>query len=74
MYPNALMAITAKISTGTKTKRVILGLILINRINEIIAVSVPPNNCTKPVPIRFLTPSTSLIIRDTKAPDLLLSK
>ena len=35
---------------------------------------VPPTNCTNPVPIKFLTPSTSVMILDTKAPDLVLSK
>ena len=35
---------------------------------------IPPTNCTKPVPIKFLTPSTSLMILETKAPDFVLSK
>ena len=60
--------------TGTKTYKVIIGLILINKINDTTEVKVPPINCTKPVPMRFLTPSTSVIMRDTNAPDLELSK
>ena len=66
MYP--------KMESGTNTKSVIQGFNLIKIISEIIAVNDPPTNCTKPVPIKFLTPSTSLIILDTKAPDFVLSK
>ena len=41
---------------------------------EIIAVKLPPINWTSPVPTRLRTPSTSVMILETKAPDLLLSK
>ena len=34
----------------------------------------PPISWTNPVPTKFLTPSTSVIILETSAPDLLLSK
>ena len=47
---------------------------MIKIIKEIIAVIVPPTNCTNPVPIKLRTPSTSLIIRETSAPDFVLSK
>ena len=68
------MATKPKIATGTRTKAVIIGLIFINKNKEINAVRVPPISCTRPVPTIFLTPSTSLIIRETNSPDLLLSK
>ena len=74
IYPNAFKAIRAKIITGTKTNKVICALISINIIKEIMAVIVPPMSCTNPVPTKFLTPSTSVITLETKAPDLLLSK
>ena len=35
---------------------------------------IPPTSWINPVPTRFLTPSTSVIILETSAPDLLLSK
>ena len=38
------------------------------------AVTLPPINCTNPVPTKFLTPSTSVMTLETNAPDLLLSK
>ena len=70
----ALSATIPKIVKGTKTKSVIHGLSFIKIINDTMAVKEPPTNCTKPVPIKFLTPSTSVIILDTNAPDFVLSK
>ena len=64
----------AKIITGTITKKVIVAFILIKITKEIIAVRLPPINCTRPVPTKFLTPSTSVITRETRAPDFSLSK
>ena len=74
MYLNAFSATKPKIATGRKTNKVIHGFILMSSTTDIIAVIVPPTSCTSPVPIRLRTPSTSLIILDTSAPDLLLSK
>ena len=74
MYLKAFRATTPKIATGRKTKRVIHALILMSNTTDIIAVILPPTSCTSPVPMRLRTPSTSLIILETKAPDLLLSK
>ena len=74
IYPKAFKAIPAKIRTGTRTNNVICALIRIKMISEIIAVMLPPINWTKPVPTKFLTPSTSVITLETRAPDLLLSK
>ena len=74
MYPNALSAIRANMRTGTRTNKVICALIRIKITSEMMAVILPPINCTKPVPTKFRTPSTSVITLETKAPDLLLSK
>ena len=65
----ALSAIKANKPTGTKTKTVIVALMRSKSTREMIAVKVPPTNCTKPVPTRLRTPSTSVIILETKAPD-----
>ncbi len=70
----AFRAMMAKIAKGMSVNKVIDTLICSNKIRETTAVMVPPTNCTRPVPIKFLTPSTSVIIRETKAPDLVLSK
>ena len=35
-----------------------------------IAVRIPPTKSTRPVPTRLRTPSTSLMMRETRAPDL----
>ena len=70
----AFRAMMAKMAKGMRVNKVIDTLICSNKIRETTAVMVPPTNCTRPVPIKFLTPSTSVIILDTKAPDLVLSK
>ena len=74
MYLKALSAIYPNIESGTNTKSVIHAFSFIKIIKDTMAVKEPPTNCTNPVPIRFLTPSTSLMIRDTNAPDFVLSK
>ena len=74
IYLNAFKATTPNTATGTNTKKVIDGLIWISNIIDITAVIVPPTSWTKPVPIKFRTPSTSLIILETNAPDFVLSK
>ncbi len=51
-----------------------IGLIFSSTKNESTAVNKPPTNSTSPVPTRFLTPSTSVIIRDTSCPLLFASK
>ena len=71
---NAFNAIKAKIAKGIKVKIVIVQLIRSSNIKDTIAVIVPPTSCTNPVPIKLRTPSTSLIIRETNAPDFVLSK
>ena len=63
-----------KLPRVEKQTRFIHGFILMSNTTDIIAVIVPPTSCTSPVPMRLRTPSTSLIILDTSAPDLLLSK
>ena len=70
----AFKAITAKMAKGMSVNKVMETLICSNSIKETTAVMAPPTNCTKPVPIKFLTPSTSVMILETKAPDLVLSK
>ena len=52
---------------------VMSGLMRISTTRAITAVNRPPANSTKPVPIRLRRPSTSLMILDTKVPDLLAS-
>ena len=74
IYLNDFKAIKPNIDKGTKVKSVIQTFILNKITNVKIAVNEPPINCTKPVPIKFLTPSTSLIILETNAPDFVLSK
>ena len=70
----AFRAMMAKMAKGMRVNKVIDTLICSNKIKETTAVMVPPTNCTRPVPIKFLTPSTSVIILETRAPDLVLSK
>ena len=53
---------------------VIVALILKRTTSAIAAVRRPPANSTRPVPMRFRTPSTSLMIRETSAPVLFASK
>ena len=48
--------------------------ILINKTKLTMEVSNPPTSWTNPVPTRFRTPSTSVMILETNSPDLLLSK
>ena len=48
-------------------------LILSRMASESSAVRMPPTKSTRPVPIRLRTPSTSLMMRETRAPDLLAS-
>ncbi len=74
MILNAFNAINAKMAKGTRVNRVMVQLICNKRTRETTAVMVPPTNCTNPVPMRFRTPSTSVMMRETKAPDFALSK
>ena len=74
ILPKAFMATKAKKPTGTKVKIVMVGLIVINQTKEMRAVSVPPMSWTRPVPTKLRTPSTSLMMRLTKAPLFVLSK
>ena len=59
---------------GSNTKSVINGLMYIRNPTEMIAVNTPPTSCTRPVPTKLRTPSTSFITLDTRAPDFWLSK
>ena len=74
IFPNAFKAISPKTATGIITNSVIFQLMLNKKNKQITEVSMPPTNCTRPVPTKFLTPSTSVITRDTSLPDCWLSK
>ena len=74
MILKAFNAIMAKMVNGIKVNKVMNTLMSISKIRETTAVMMPPTSCTKPVPMRFRTPSTSDMIRETSAPDFALSK
>jgi hypothetical protein len=48
-------------------------LIRSSTISAKIEVMIPPANSIKPVPIKFRTPSTSLMMRETSTPVLFAS-
>ncbi len=58
---------TNRSSTPNKTK-VMRGLAATRMQNATIAVTMPPTNSISPVPIRFRTPSTSVMMRETRTP------
>ena len=70
----ALIATTAKSAKGAKLNNVKGGLIRISKTKATTAVNNPPINCTRPVPTKLFTPSTSFITLETSAPLWVLSK
>ena len=74
MWANAFIEISPKITSGTNAYSVICGLMRIRSTSATTAVNRPPTSCTSPVPTKLRTPSTSVMMRDTNAPLLLLSK
>ena len=73
MVLKALFSETANPSKTTAATDVMLGLIRSSTTNAKIEVMIPPTNSIKPVPIKFRTPSTSLMIRETSTPVLFAS-
>ncbi len=69
----ALFSPTPKTRRTPKATAVIITLVCSRYPSAISAVISPPANSTRPVPMRFRTPSTSLMIRDTRAPVLFAS-
>ncbi len=73
IVPNARFRTRPKPTRNANAKSVIVVEILKSTTSAIAAVSRPPANSTRPVPIRFRTPSTSVMMRDTSAPVLFAS-
>ena len=73
MVLNALRNPTPNTSRNPNAIMVMIGLMRISTTNAMTAVSRPPTKSTSPVPTRLRTPSTSLMMRDTMVPVLLLS-
>ena len=67
---NALVDASPNRRSGPRARVVMITSIRTRKMKATIAVIVPPTNCTSPVPTRFLTPSTSSIMRDTNSPVL----
>ena len=67
------MSTAGNIARNRKAMPVMTGLMRSSTTSAIAAVSSPPVNSTKPVPIRLRTPSTSLMMRETSEPALLAS-
>ena len=68
MVVNARFSTTANPSSTVPVIRVMVALMRSSTMSAISAVMMPPTNSTSPVPIRFRTPSTSLMMRDTSEP------
>ena len=73
MVSKALFRKSPKPTRIATAIRVMVALILSRITKANSEVSMLPTNCTSPVPIRFRNPSTSLMIRETRAPVLLES-
>jgi len=73
MTENARLSTSEKLTSTAAVMSVIALLRRSSTTSEIAAVSKPPTNSTSPVPIRFRTPSTSLMMRETSAPVLFAS-
>ena len=73
MVANALLSATPKKTNEPAAISVICGLVRSSKTRAIAEVTRPPAKSTKPVPKRLRTPSTSLMMRETKAPVLLVS-
>ena len=68
MVTNARLSTSAKPTSTVAVINVIVALSRMSTTSEMTAVRMPPANSTSPVPIRFRTPSTSLMMRDTSEP------
>ena len=73
MVANARLSTSAKQRSEPTAISVNGTLVRSNSTKAIAAATSPPENSTSPVPSRFRTPSTSLMMRDTSAPVLLAS-
>ncbi len=73
MVPNARFRKNMNAPTSAMAITVISALMRNRTTSAITAVTSPPRNSTRPVPTRFRTPSTSLMMRETSVPVLLES-
>ncbi len=70
---NACFMTKENANTNNPVSPVINGLIRTSTTSAINAVINPPMNSTSPVPIKLRTPSTSVMMRETKTPLLFAS-